>query len=134
MKGLVESLVSGVTVTAQKEIVRNVAWTVTRSQIYYEMITTRDDGETNINYAQKVAEINISGINNQITSVVSLDPRLTVQFIRQTSSGTDIRAVVNCQVPESYSLLTTGRQPDLDTSYIIQASDWDKKDTYKFFN
>lgn len=134
MKSRVESLVSGVTVTAQKEIVRNVTWKTTKSQIYYEMITTMDDGKTNITYAQRVATIAISGISNQITSVVSLDHNLTVQFIGQTLSGTDIVATVNCQVSEGYSLLTTGRQPNLDIRYTIQASDWDKKDTYKFFN
>ena len=134
MKSLVESLVSNVTVTAQKEIVRNVAWKTTRSQIYYEMITTRDNGETHINYAPRVAEIDFSGINNQITSVVTPDSKLTVQFIGQTLSGTDIVATVNCQVPEDYSLLNTDRQPNLDLNYTIPDTDWDKKDIYKFFN
>ena len=134
MKSLVESLVSNVTVNVQKEIVRNVAWTITKPQTYYKMTTTTEDGNTDITYTPKVAEIDISGINNQVTSVVSLDPNLTVQFISQVLSGTDISITTNCIVPDGYSLLSIGRQPNLDIHYIIPASDWDKKDIYKFFN
>lgn len=133
MKNLVESLVSGITVTAQKEIVRNVAWTITKSQMYYEMITTTTEDGTDPTYTIKRAKITISGISSRVTSVESSDP-ITVQLTNQVLLGTDIHITTNCTVREGYSLSNTGRQPDLDIEYVIPASDWDKKDIYKFFN
>ena len=88
MKNLVESLVSGVTVTAQKEIVRNVAWEITTLQKYYKMDTTKDGAS--VTYTTKRARITISGISSQVTSVESSDPNLTAQLTNQVLSGTDI--------------------------------------------
>ena len=132
MKSLVESLVSGVTVTAQKEIVRNVAWKTTTLQIYYKMSTTKD--RTNVTYTPEFAEITISGISSQVTSVESSDPNLTAQLNSQTLSGTDISITIHYVVPDGYSLLNTGHQPSLDVPSSIPASDWNKTVTYKFFN
>ena len=132
MKSLVESLVSGVTVTAQKEIVRNVAWKTTTLQIYYKMSTTKDG--TNVTYTPEFAEITISGISSRVTSVKSSESNLTAQLTNQVLSGTDINITIRYIVPDGYSLLNTGHQPSLDVPSSIPASDWNKTVTYKFFN
>lgn len=132
MKSLVESLVSGVTVTAQKEIVRNVAWKITTLQKYYKMNTTKDG--TSVTYTPKFANITISGISSQVTSVESSGSNLTAQLTNQALSGTDISITIHYTVPDGYSLLNTGHQPSLDVSSSILASDWNKTVTYKFFN
>ena len=132
MKSLVESLVSGVTVTAQKEIVRNVAWQITTLQKYYKMNTTEDG--TSVTYTPKFANITISGISSQVTSVKSSESNLTTQLTNQALSGTDISITIHYTVPDGYSLLNTGHQPSLDVSSSIRASDWNKTVTYKFFN
>ena len=132
MKSLVESLVSGVTVTAQKEIVRNVAWKTTILQTYYKMNTTKDG--TNFTYTPKFADITISGIGSQVTSVKSSESNLTAQLTNQALSGTDISITIHYTVPDGYSLLNTGHQPSLDVPSTIPASDWNKTVTYKFFN
>ena len=67
MKSLVESLVSGVAVTAQKEIVRKVAWKTTILQTYYKMNTTK--GGTSGTYTPEFAEINIWGISSRVNYV-----------------------------------------------------------------
>ena len=131
MKSLVESLVSGVAVTAQKEIVRNVAWKTTTLQIYYNMSTTKDG---NVTYTPEFAEITISGISSQVTSVKSSDSNLTAQLTNQALSGTDISITIHYTVPDGYSLLNTGHQPSLDVPSTIPATDWNKTVTYKFFN
>lgn len=132
MKSLVESLVSGVTVTAQKEIVRNVAWQTTTLQTYYKMNTTKDGAS--VTYTPKFAEITISGISSQVTSVKSSNSNLTAQLNSQALSGTDISITIHYAVPDGYSLSSTEHQPSLDVNSIIHASDWNKTDTYKFFN
>lgn len=134
MKSLVESLVSGVTVTAQKQIVRNVAWKITIPQQYYKMNTTTTEEGTSITYVPQFAEIAISGFSSQVTSVTSLDSKLTVQLTEQFLSGTNIDTTINCKVPDGYSLLSTGRQLSLDIYPRILESDWNKTVTYKFFN
>ena len=131
MKSLVESLVSGVAVTAQKEIVRNVAWKTTILQIYYKMSTTKDG---NVTYTPEFAEITISGISSQVTSVKSSESNLTAQLNSQALSGTDISITIHYTVPDGYSLLNTGHQPSLDVPSIIPATVWNKTVTYKFFN
>ena len=131
MKSLVESLVSGVTVTAQKEIVRNVAWKTTTLQIYYKMSTTKDG---NVTYTPEFAEITISGISSKVTSVKSSDSNLTAQLTNQALSGTDISITIHYTVPDGYSLLNTGHQPSLDVPSTIPATNWNKTVTYKFFN
>ena len=131
MKSLVESLVSGVTVTAQKEIVGHVAWETTILQIYYKMSTTKDG---NVTYTPEFAEITISGISSQVISVKSSDSNLTAQLTNQALSGTDISITIHYTVPDGYSLLNTGHQPSLDVPSIIPATDWNKTATYKFFN
>lgn len=134
MKNLVESLVSGVTVTAQKEIIRNVAWKITILQQYYKMNTTTTEEGTSITYVPQFAEIAISGFSSQVTSVASLDSKLTVQLTDQFLSGTNIDTTIYCAVPDGYSLLSTGRQLSLDVYSSIRESDWNKTVTYKFFN
>ena len=131
MKSLVESLVSGVTVTVQKEIVRSVAWQITILQEYYKMSTTKDG---NVTYTPKFANITISGISSKVTSVESSDSNLTAQLTNQALSGTDISITIRYVVPDGYSLLNTGHQPSLDVPSTIPASDWNKTVTYKFFN
>ena len=132
MKSLVESLVSGVTVTAKKEIVRNVAWNITILQKYYKMDTTEDGNS--VTYTPKRAKIAISGISSQVTSVVSSDPNLTAQLTNQALSGTDISITIHYTVSDGYSLSSTEHQPSLDVNSSIHASDWNKTVTYKFFN
>ena len=132
MKSLVESLVSGVTVTAQKEIVGNVAWETTILQKYYKMNTTKDG--ISVTYTPKFADITISGISSKVTSVKSSDSNLTAQLTNQALSGTDISITIHYTVPDGYSLLNTGHQPSLDVPSTIPASDWNKTVTYKFFN
>lgn len=131
MKSLVESLVSGVTVTVQKKIVRNVAWKITTPQTYYKMSTTKDG---NVTYTPEFAEITISGISSQVTSVESSDPNLTAQLTNQVLSGADISITIHYVVPDGYSLLSTGHQSSLDVSSTIPVTDWNKTVTYKFFN
>ena len=133
MKSLVENLVSGVTVTAQKEFVRNVAWETPTLQTYYKMSTTTTGG-TNVTYTPEFAEITISGISSRVTSVKSSGSNLTAQLINQVLSGTDISITIHYVVPDGYSLSNTGRQLTLDVQSIIPASDWNKTVTYKFFN
>ena len=132
MKSLVESLVSGVAVTAQKEIVRNVAWQATILQKYYKMNTTKDG--ISVTYTSKFANITISGISSQVTSVKSSDSNLAAQLTNQALSGTDINITIHYTVPDGYSLLNTGHQPSLDVPSTIPATDWNKTVTYKFFN
>ena len=132
MKSLVESLVSGVAVTAQKEIVRNVAWQATILQKYYKMNTTKDG--ISVTYTSKFANITISGISSQVTSVESSDSNLTAQLTNQALSGTDISITIHYTVPDGYSLLNTGHQLSLDVQSTIPAADWNKTVTYKFFN
>ena len=132
MKSLVESLVSGVTVTAQKEIVGNVAWETTILQKYYKMNTTKDG--ISVTYTPKFADITISGISSKVTSVESSDSNLTAQLTNQALSGTDISITIHYTVPDGYSLLNTGHQPSLDAQSTIPATDWNKTVTYKFFN
>ena len=132
MKSLVESLVSGVTVTAQKETVRNVAWKTTTLQTYYKMSTTKDG--ISVTYTPEFADITISGISNNVTSVESSDSNLTAQLTNQALSGTDISITIHYTVPDGYSLLNTGHQPSLDVPSTIPATDWNKTVTYKFFN
>ena len=132
MKSLVESLVSGVAVTAQKEIVRNVAWQATILQKYYKMNTTKDG--ISVTYTPKFANITISGISSQVTSVESSNSNLTAQLTNQALSGTDISITIHYTVPDGYSLLNTGHQPSLDVPSTIPATDWNKTVTYKFFN
>ena len=134
MKSLVESLVSGVTVTAQKEIVRNVAWQITTLQTYYKMNTTTTEDGTDTTYTPKFAEITISGISSQVTSVESSDSNLTAQLTNQVFSGTDINITIHCTVPDGYSLSSTEHQLSLDVNSSIHASGWNKTVTYKFFN
>lgn len=134
MKSLVEDLVSGVTVTAQKEVIRSAAWKITILQQYYKMNTTTTEKRTSITYVPQFAEIAISGISSQVTSVASLDSKLTVQLTDQFLSGTNIDTTIYCAVPDSYSLSTSGRLPNTNIYPRILESDWDKKDTYKFFN
>ena len=131
MKSLVESLVSGVTVTVQKKIVKNVAWKITTLQMYYKMNTTKDG---NVTYTPEFAEITISGISSQVTSVESSDPNLTAQLTNQVLSGADISITIHYVVPDGYSLLSTGHQSSLDVSSTIPVTDWNKTVTYKFFN
>lgn len=135
MKSLVESLVSGVTVTAQKEIVRNVVWQITTLQKYYKMDTTTTEDGTDPTYTTKRAKITISGISSHVDSVESSDPNLTAQLLtNQVLSGTDISINIHYVAHDGYSLSNTGCQPSLYAQSTIPASDWDKKDTYKFFN
>ena len=134
MKSLVESLVSGVTVTVQKEIVRNVAWQITTLQKYYKMDTTTTEDGTDTTYTTKRAKITISGISSQVTSVESSDPNLTARLTNQVLSGTDISITIHYVVPDGYSLSSTEHQPSLDVNSSIHASDWNKTDTYRFFN
>lgn len=134
MKSLVESLVSGVTVTAQKEIVRNVVWQITTLQKYYKMDTTTTEDGTDPIYTTKCAEITISGISSHVDSVESSDPNLTAQLTNQVLSGTDISITIYYVAHDGYSLSNTGRQPSLDAQSTIPASDWNKTVTYKFFN
>ena len=131
MKSLVESLVSGVTVTVQKEIVRSVAWKTTALQTYYKMNMTKD---RNVTYTPEFAEITISGISSRVTSVKSSESNLTAQLTNQVLSGADISITIHYVVPDGYSLLNTGHQPSLDVPSSISASDWNKTVTYKFFN
>lgn len=134
MKSLVESLVSGVTVTAQKEIVRNVVWQITTLQKYYKMDTTTTEDGTDPTYTTKRAKITISGISSHVDSVESSDPNLTAQLTNQVLSGTDISINIRYVAHDGYSLSNTGRQPSLDAQSTIPASGWNKTVTYKFFN
>ena len=131
MKSLVESLVSGVTVTVQKEIVRSVAWKTTALQTYYKMNMTKD---RNVTYTPEFAEITISGISSRVTSVKSSESNLTAQLTNQVLSGADISITIHYVVPDGYSLLNTGHQPSLDVPSTIPATNWNKTVTYKFFN
>lgn len=100
--------------------------------MYYKMDTIKDG--TSVTYTPKFAKITISGISSQVTSVESLDPNLTAQLTNQALSGTDINITIHYEVPDGYSLLNTDHQLTLDVQSTIPASDWNKTDTYKFFN
>lgn len=134
MKDLVESLVSGVTVTAQKEIVRNVAWQTTTLQTYYKMNTTTTENETNTTYTPKFAEITISGISSQVTSVESSDPNLTVSNYSLSIDGTILKITITYTVSAGFSLSEDQTITTLNNTVSIPENDWNQKITYKFFN
>lgn len=141
MKGLVESLVSGVTVIAQKSITRDAAWTYNEEVIYYKKTTyTKTDGSTGTGYSQQSATITFSGISSQISSAVissgtESPVKLTIQLNSYTLSDIgEIEVSIACSVPETHSLRNTGRMISDTITVNIPKTAWDKKDTYRFFN
>ena len=141
MKSLVESLVSGVTVIAQKSITRDATWTYNEEVIYYKKTTyTKTDGSTGTGYSQQSATITFSGKSSQISSAVissgtESPVKLTIQLNSYTLSDIgEIEVSIACSVPETHSLRNTGRTISDTITVNIPKTAWDKKDTYRFFN
>lgn len=140
MKSLVESLVSGVTVIAQKEVIRNVAWTYDVEVIYYKISSYTDtNGNTQTGYFTRRATITFSGISSQVKSAVispGTEPvKLTVQLNSYTLLDTgEIKVSVTYNVPDPYTVTSIGRDLSNTITVNIPKTAWDKKDTYKFFN
>ena len=138
MKGLVESLVSGVTVIAQKEVIRSAAWTYDEEVIYYKISPYTDtNGNTQTGYFTRRATITFSGISSQVKSAV-IPPNtesLTIQLNNYTLLDTgEIRVSMTYNVSDPYTLTNIGRLPSDNRTVNIPNNAWDKKDTYRFFN
>lgn len=155
MKALVERLVSGVTVTAQKEITRYTNnWSTTIHQTYYEVTkniqnsstqTSHQDTtgaisagtETSYTYTSKTAAINIYGFGSQVTSIASTDSNIKVQLSSQylNSDTNCLVVIITYNVSAGFSL--TSRSPSDysgSSTKIISPDTWNQVLTYKFFN
>ena len=143
IKILVETLVSGVTVTVKEEVIKFEVkdWETTVTQVYYEVSTTPTEStepteptELTYNYTLKsTATITISGNGDQINSVSSSDPNLTVSF-ESLIEGTTLKITIAYTVPNGFSLSENETITTLDNTVSVPENDRNQKITYKFFN
>ena len=153
MKSLVESLVSGVTVTAQKDVTReiNKNWSTTISQTYYEVTedtsnsstqtsyhdTTGDISagtETSYTYTPKPATITIYGNGDQVSSIESSDSSLGAQSIGSQFEGTTLVVYIKCSVDTGLSLANGSSLSETTISARVDRSSRKQTLVYKFFN
>lgn len=153
MKNRVESLVSGVTVTAQKDVTReaNKNWSTTIYQTYYEVTedipnsstqTSYHDTtgaisvgtETSYTYTPKTATITISGNGDQVSSIVSSDSSLGAQSISSQFDGTTLVVNIKCSVGTGLSLADGSSLSETTTSARVDWSSRKQTLVYKFFN
>ena len=140
IKTLVETLVSGVTVTVKKEVIKSEAkvWQTTVEQTYYEVTTTPTEpvepAKLTYNYTPKPkATITISGNGDQISSVSSSDPNLTVRYT-SLIDGTTLKITITYTVSNGFSLSTNETITTLNNTVSVLESTRNQKVTYKFFN
>ena len=140
IKTLVETLVSGVTVTVKKEVIKSEAkvWQTTVEQTYYEVTTTPTEpvepAKLTYNYTPKPkATITISGNGDQISSVSSSDSNLTVGYT-SLIDGTTLKITITYTVSNGFSLSTNETITTLNNTVSVLESTRNQKVTYKFFN
>ena len=146
IKTLVERLVSGVTVTAEKEVIKSEAqsWQTTVKQTYYKVSTmpveptepeeSPESPEPTYSYTPKSeVTITISGNGDQVSSVSSSDSNLTVNFT-SLIEGTALKIIITYTVSDGFSLSMNETITTLENTVSVPENERNKKITYKFFN
>ena len=140
IKTLVETLISGITVTVKKEVIKSEAkvWQTTVEQTYYEVTTTPTEpvepAKLTYNYTPKPkATITISGNGDQISSVSSSDSNLTVGYT-SLIDGTTLKITIIYTVSNGFSLSANETITTLNNTVSVLESTRNQKITYKFFN
>ena len=140
IKTLVEKLVSDVTVIAKKEVIKFEAkvWQTTVKQAYYKVTTTPTESpepiEPTYNYTlESNATITISGNGDEVSSVSSSDPNLTVSYTSLIDETT-LKITITYTVPAGFSLSENGTITTLNNTVSVLESTRNQKITYKFFN
>ena len=140
IKTLVEELVSNVTVTAKKEVIKSEAqsWQTTIKQAYYKVTTTPTESpepiELTYNYTLgSNATITISGNGDEVSSVSSSDPNLTVSYTSLIDETT-LKITITYTVPAGFSLSENETITTLSNTVSVLESTRNQKITYKFFN
>ena len=137
---LVKKLVSDVTVIAKKEVIKSEAkvWQTTVKQAYYKVTTTPTESpepiEPTYNYTlESNATITISGNGDEVSSVSSSDPNLTVSYTSLIDETT-LKITITYTVPAGFSLSENGTITTLNNTVSVLESTRNQKITYKFFN
>lgn len=140
MENLVESLVSGVTVNAKKEVIKSEArgWQTTVKQTYYKVTITPAEPEKSTeptyNYTlESEVTITISGNGDQVSSVNSSDSNLTVKFTSSIEK-TALKIIITYTVSDGFSLSMNETITTLNNTVSIPENNRNQKITYKFFN
>ena len=140
IKTLVEKLVSDVTVIAKKEVIKSEAqgWQTTVKQAYYKVTTAPTEPpeptEPTYNYTlESNATITISGNGDEVSSVSSSDPNLTVSYTSLIDETT-LKITITYTVPAGFSLSENGTITTLNNTVSVLESTRNQKITYKFFN
>ena len=140
IKTLVEKLVSDVTVIAKKEVIKFEAkvWQTTVKQAYYKVTTTPTESpepiELTYNYTlESNATITISGNGDEVSSVSSSDPNLTVSYTSLIDETT-LKITITYTVPAGFSLSKNETITTLYNTVSVLESTRNQKITYKFFN
>ena len=140
IKTLVEKLVSNVTVIAKKEVIKFEAkvWQTTVKQAYYKVTTTPTESpepiEPTYNYTlESNATITISGNGDEVSSVSSSDPNLTVSYTSLIDETT-LKIAITYTVPAGFSLSENETITTLYNTVPVLESTRNQKITYKFFN
>ena len=130
IKTLVEKLVSDVTVIAKKEVIKSEAqgWQTTIKQAYYKVTTTPTESPEPID-----ATITISGNGDEVSSVSSSDPNLTVGYTSLIDETT-LKITITYTVPAGFSLSENETITTLNNTVSVLESTRNQKITYKFFN
>ena len=140
IKTLVEKLVSDVTVIAKKEVIKSEAqgWQTTVKQAYYKVTTAPTEPpeptEPTYNYTlESNATITISGNGDEVSSVSSSDPNLTVSYTSLIDETT-LKITITYTVPAGFSLSENRTITTLNNTKSVLESTRNQKITYKFFN
>ena len=140
IKTLVEKLVSDVTVIAKKEVIKSEAqsWQTTVKQAYYKVTTAPTEPpeptEPTYNYTlESNATITISGNGDEVSSVSSSDPNLTVSYTSLIDETT-LKITITYTVPAGFSLSENRTITTSNNTVSVLESTRNQKITYKFFN
>ena len=140
IKTLVEKLVSDVTVIDKKEVIKSEAqsWQTTVKQAYYKVTTAPTEPpeptEPTYNYTlESNATITISGNGDEVSSVSSSDPNLTVSYTSLIDETT-LKITITYTVPAGFSLSENETITTLNNTVPVLESTRNQKITYKFFN
>ena len=140
IKTLVKKLVSDVTVIAKKEVIKSEAkvWQTTVKQAYYKVTTapTEPPEPTEPTYSYTLesnATITISGNGDEVSSVSSSDPNLTVSYTSLIDETT-LKITITYTVPAGFSLSENRTITTLNNTVSVLESTRNQKITYKFFN
>ena len=140
MRNLVKSIVLDVDVTVQTEVIesKDKSWQTTVKQTYYKVTTTPAEPpkpiEPTYNYTlESNATITISGNGDEVSSVSSSDPNLTVSYTSLIDETT-LKITITYTVPAGFSLSENGTITTLNNTVSVLESTRNQKITYKFFN